>query len=160
MFGVERINIFIEEVLSKNGLISTGARWYEKRPVMITRNEYNVKLYNGDVGIMYKDNEDGIIRFFIHAPDGNIRKILPLKLPEHETAYAITVHKSQGSEFNNALLILPDKISPVLSRELLYTAVTRARNKIEVYGSTDILRYMINNPTTRISGLRDALWNK
>jgi exodeoxyribonuclease V alpha subunit len=159
IFGVERINIFVEEALSKKRLINFDSRWYENRTVMITRNDYNSKLYNGDSGIMLRDPKDGIVRFFTSASDGSIRKILPLKLPEHETAYAMTVHKSQGSEFDNALLLLPDRVSPVLSRELLYTAITRARKKIEIYSSENILRYMINNPTTRVSGLRDALWN-
>jgi exodeoxyribonuclease V alpha subunit len=159
MFGVERINTYVEEVLSKKRLINCDSRWYENRPVMITRNDYNSRLYNGDSGIMLRDLKDGIVRFFTSESNGSIRKILPLKLPEHETAYAMTVHKSQGSEFDNTLLLLPDYVSPVLSRELLYTAVTRARKNIEIYGSENILRYMINNPATRISGLRDTLWN-
>lgn len=158
-YGIEQINTLIEKILLKAGLISNNVIWYEGRPVIISRNEYNVKLYNGDLGIMRKDPEDGIVRFFTASPDGTIRKILPSKLPEHETAYALTVHKSQGSEFDNVLLVLPDRISPVLSRELLYTAVTRARKKIEIYGNEDILRYMINNETKRISGLKDSLWN-
>jgi exodeoxyribonuclease V alpha subunit len=158
IFGVEKINIYAEEVLSTNGLIKCENRWYENRPVIITRNDYNIKLYNGDIGIMFKDYKDGIVRFFTPAADGSIRKILPLKMPEHDTVYAMTVHKSQGSEFDNVILLLPDHISPLLTRELLYTAVTRARKKVEIYGKADILRHMINNPTTRISGFKDALW--
>jgi exodeoxyribonuclease V alpha subunit len=158
MFGVEKINALVEEVLSTNRLIKCESRWYENRPVMITRNDYNIKLYNGDIGIMFKDNKDGIVRYFTPSGDGSIRKILPLKMPEHETVYAMTVHKSQGSEFDSVLLLLPDHINPLLTRELLYTAVTRARKKVEIYGRAEILRHMINTPTTRISGLKDAFW--
>ncbi|MFH0974552.1 MAG: exodeoxyribonuclease V subunit alpha [Spirochaetota bacterium] len=157
-FGVGQVNMLAEEVLTRQGLISTGTRWYNKRPVMITQNDYSIRLFNGDTGIMFTDAEDGIMRFSTQSADGSIRKILPLKLPEHETAFAITVHKSQGSEFDNVLLILPNYAGPVLTRELLYTAVTRARKKIQIYGNPDTLRYMINNPAARISGLRDALW--
>jgi exodeoxyribonuclease V alpha subunit len=158
IFGIERINTLVEEVLSDSGLIKCDNRWYRNRPVMITRNDYNIKLYNGDIGIMFQDVKDGMIRFFTSAPDNSTRKILPLKIPEHETVYAMTVHKSQGSEFDSLLLLLPDRINPLLTRELLYTAITRARKKVEIFGKADILRYMINNPTTRASGLRDALW--
>jgi exodeoxyribonuclease V alpha subunit len=122
------------------------------------RNDYNNKLYNGDIGLMLADKKKDKTYFYATTADGNLRTISPLKLPDHETVYAMTVHKSQGSEFDNVLLLLPDYISPVLTRELLYTAVTRARKKIEIWGNEDILRYMTANPTERTSGLRDALW--
>ncbi len=160
MLGVEKINELAEDILSKNGLIKYSSKWYEYRPIMITRNDYSMRLYNGDIGIILKDDADGRMRFFTSAPDGSIKKILPLKIPEHETVYAMTVHKSQGSEFDNVLIVLPDRTSPLLTRELLYTAVTRARKKVEIYGRIDIIRHMINTPTTRISGLKDALWDK
>ena len=159
MFGVERINQYVEEILTTKGLLSAKIRWYEKRPVMITRNDYSTRLFNGDSGLILPDPKDGTMRFYSQDNDGSIRKILPLKLPEHETSFAVTVHKSQGSEFDNVILLLPDRMSPVLSRELLYTAVTRARKKIEIYAVGEILRQMINNPAERISGLRDSLWN-
>ncbi len=122
---------------------------------MINRNDYNLKLFNGDMGIIYNDAAfDGKPKFFYRTPEGVFRKILPVKLPEHETVYAMTVHKSQGSEFDRVLIILPDKPGPVLSRELLYTAITRARKKVDIIGNSEIIRFMIERPTKRKSGLR------
>ena len=158
LYGVEHINSLIEDMLFKNKLITGSSKWYNNRPVMIMRNDYNNKLYNGDIGLMLADKKKDKTYFYATTTDGNLRTISPLKLPDHETVYAMTVHKSQGSEFDNVLLLLPDYISPVLTRELLYTAVTRARKKIEIWGNEDILCYMTANPTERTSGLRDALW--
>ena len=126
---------------------------------MVTRNDYGVQLFNGDAGIVLADSaENSQMRVCFPSVEGTFRKVLPLQLPEHETAYSLTVHKSQGSEFDIVLVLLPERESPVLSRELLYTAITRARKKVEVWGTETILRFMINNPTRRTSGLRDALW--
>ncbi len=159
-FGIEAINSFAEDILGRRGLLKRGDRWYDGRPVMIKRNAYNLRLYNGDIGILKSDPEDiESIRFFISS-QGIIRMIPPLKLPEHETAFSMTVHKSQGSEFNKVLILLPDHVSPVLSRELLYTAVTRAREQVAIYGSEEIIRFMIKNPVLRTSGLRNAVWKK
>jgi exodeoxyribonuclease V alpha subunit len=128
---------------------------------MVTRNDYHLRLFNGDIGIIFNDiQSENRPRFFHQYADGTIKKILPLKLPEHETVYAMTVHKSQGSEFDNVLLILPERTSPVLTRELLYTAITRARKNVKILGDENIMRQMINMPTVRISGLRDALWGE
>jgi exodeoxyribonuclease V alpha subunit len=126
---------------------------------MVTRNDYVIRLFNGDVGIVFPDLADSNNqRVYFPSAESSFRKILPLQLPEHETAYAMTVHKSQGSEFDRVLLLLPDRESPVLSRELFYTAITRARKRVEVWGTENIIRFMINNPIRRTSGLRDALW--
>lgn len=158
-WGVYRINKTIEKFLKRRGLINPEKKFYNGRPVIIARNDYHLKIFNGDIGLIFKDNEsDGKSRFFCQTPDGNYRKILPLKLPEHETVFATTVHKSQGSEYNNVLLILPDRDSPVLTRELLYTAITRARTNVKIAGCADIIKTMIERPTMRKSGLRDALW--
>jgi len=158
-WGVEAINSAVERILRAAGLINPVNRWYCGRPVMVTRNDYVIRLFNGDVGIVLPDLADrSNQRVYFPSAEGTFRKILPLQLPEHETAYAMTVHKSQGSEFDRVLLLLPDRESPVLSRELLYTAITRARKRVEVWGTENILRFMINNPTRRTSGLRDALW--
>jgi exodeoxyribonuclease V alpha subunit len=158
-FGVEGVNLLVEDILIKERLISKEGRWYPGRPVLINQNDYEKMLFNGDSGIIMNDPGDGEIYFFSSAADGAVRKLMPLKLPDHETAYAITVHKSQGSEFENVLLLLPDRFSPVLTRELLYTAITRAKKKVEIFGSENILRRMIENPTSRTSGLNDALWS-
>jgi exodeoxyribonuclease V alpha subunit len=91
-------------------------------------------------------------------PDGTVHRFHPVRLPEHEAAYAMTVHKSQGSEFDRVLVLLPDRPSPVLTRELLYTAVTRAREYVEIWAPEDVLRSAVSRRTLRSSGLEQALW--
>ncbi|MFC1669413.1 exodeoxyribonuclease V subunit alpha [Spirochaetota bacterium] len=158
--GVENVNRIIERNLRDKGFIKTGKKWYNGQPIMIAENDYNLRLYNGDIGLILNDNSSpGRPRFCIQSADATLRKILPLKLPHSETAFALTVHKSQGSEFGNVLLILPDKPSPVLTRELIYTAITRPKKRVDIWGSEEIIRYMIKNPVRRKSGLRDALWS-
>jgi exodeoxyribonuclease V alpha subunit len=159
-YGVVSINRVVEHTLKGQGLINPLSRWYQGRPIMVTRNDYTVQLFNGDIGIIWPGASGNAgHRVFFPALDGGLRSVLPLKLPEHETVYAMTVHKSQGSEFDRVLIILPDRVTPVLTRELLYTAISRARQKVEIWGTEKIVRYMINNPTRRTSGLRDALWS-
>ncbi|MEJ2729550.1 MAG: ATP-binding domain-containing protein, partial [Deltaproteobacteria bacterium] len=92
--------------------------------------------------------------------NGRVRRFQPYQLPEHVTVYAMTVHKSQGSEFDEVLLILPDSDFPILTRELIYTALTRARKKITILGSRSIIRNAIARKIERTSGLRDALWGE
>ena len=106
---------------------------------MITRNDYNLRLFNGDVGIILPDHgQDNELRAFFRDAGGNTRKFPPVMLPEHETVFAMTVHKSQGSEFESILFILPDYDSPVLTRELIYTGITRAKKHVEIWGSEGI----------------------
>ena len=124
---------------------------------MITRNDYNLKLFNGDIGLILPDGESGEPRAFFAGPDNTARQFLPLRLPEHETAYALTVHKSQGSEFDRVLLVLPDHDNPVLSRELLYTGITRARKGVELWYEESVLCAALARQVRRTSGLRDAL---
>jgi exodeoxyribonuclease V alpha subunit len=126
---------------------------------MITRNDYNLKLFNGDVGIILPDSESSReLRAYFPSEEGTIRKFPPLRLPEHETVYAVTVHKSQGSEFDNVLLLLPDVEAPVLTRELIYTGITRARERVAVWGKEEVFRAAVSRRIERTSGLRDALW--
>ncbi|MCD6271890.1 MAG: exodeoxyribonuclease V subunit alpha, partial [Deltaproteobacteria bacterium] len=124
-FGVFFLNRIAEQILSDEGLIKPNNRssdpWYPGRPVLITRNDYNLQLFNGDIGIImpaYGSKTDRLYAFF---PDhsGGARRFLPWILPEHETVFAMTVHKSQGSEFDDVLMILPEKDTPVLTRELI-----------------------------------------
>jgi exodeoxyribonuclease V alpha subunit len=158
-FGVNAVNLLVEHLLRGQKLIRGEGRWYRGRPVLITQNDYNLHLYNGDIGIALPDpGADGELRVFFKAPDGALRALHPVRLPEHETVYAITVHKSQGSEFDRLLLILPDQDSPVLTRELIYTGITRARQGVEVWGHESVFREAVGRRTTRVSGLRDALW--
>ena len=156
-FGVAGLNQVTEEILEEAGLIRPQNPWYARRPIMITRNDYNLKLFNGDIGLLLPDADSGEPRAFFPGPDNALRKFLPLRLPEHETAYAMTVHKSQGSEFDRVLLILPDRESPVLSRELLYTGITRARTRVELWFDEKIFRAALARRVTRTSGLCDAL---
>jgi len=157
-FGVEKVNLVIEDALAKKELLEKTGQWYRGRPVMVTRNDYHLRLFNGDIGIVLDDPvTTGEKRAWFNSADGKLRQILPARLPAHETAFAITVHKSQGSEFEKVLLILPEQDSPLLTRELLYTALTRARKAVEIWASEKILRAAIERQVTRNSGLRDAL---
>jgi exodeoxyribonuclease V alpha subunit len=126
---------------------------------MVTRNDYNLQLFNGDVGIILPDPKNRqSLRVFFKEGTGQLRDIGAPLLPEHETVFAMTVHKSQGSEFNRVLLILPDRDSLLLTRELLYTAVTRAREKVEIWGRKEILVAAVKRRIKRTSGLPEALW--
>ena len=160
-FGVKAINLAVEHVLREEKLIRGEPRWYRGRPVLITQNDYNLGLYNGDAGIVLPDPDSGgDLRVFFPGPEGSFRRFHPLRLPEHETVYAMTVHKSQGSEFDRVLLILPDRDSPVLTRELIYTAVTRAREQVEIWGDEKVFLAAVSRRIQRASGLRDALWEE
>lgn len=158
-YGVAGINILIEEILAGKGLIDHQQRWYRGRPVLITVNDYNMKLFNGDVGIIFPDQEgSGNPRAFFPAPDGGIRKVSPVRLPAHETVYAMTIHKSQGSEFDRIHMFLPSNDSAILTRELIYTGITRAKNKVDIWGNEDIFVTSVSRRIDRKSGLREALW--
>jgi exodeoxyribonuclease V alpha subunit len=160
-FGVNTVNVLMERILREQKLIRGEGKWYEGRPVLIARNDYTLHLYNGDLGIVLPDRgAAGELRVFFKAPDGKLRAYHPVRLPEHETVYALTVHKSQGSEFDRVLFLLPDRDSPVLTRELVYTAVTRGRDRVEVWGEEGVFRRAVSRRTTRLSGLRDALWEE
>jgi exodeoxyribonuclease V alpha subunit len=128
------------------------SEWYPGRPVMVLRNDPVLKLFNGDIGIVAAD-EDGELHVHFPAEAGAFRAIAPARLPEHETAFAMTVHKSQGSEFDEVLLVLPAENSRVLTRELLYTAVTRARERLTIVGNAGIVAAAVETPTKRVSGL-------
>jgi exodeoxyribonuclease V alpha subunit len=159
-FGVETINRLVEDILYEAGLISTRDRWYAGRPVMVTRNDYQLKLFNGDVGVIVPDAATGEARAWFLAADNSLRSIPPIRLPEHETVFTMTVHKSQGSEFEEVLFILPDRESPVLTRELLYTGVTRASRHVEMWFTETVFRNAVTRRVKRTSGLRDALWGQ
>ncbi len=157
-FGSEGVNLRAARALYEKGLLSGDSPWYAGRPVMVTRNDYAQKLFNGDTGVVMDDPDSCEARVFFPAMDGPHKKIIPSRLPPHESAYAVTVHKSQGSEYQEVTVILPDRYSPVLSRELLYTAVTRARISVEIVASGEILERTVAARIERTSGLRDALW--
>jgi exodeoxyribonuclease V alpha subunit len=161
-FGVAAINQAAINILERAGWINATERWFRGRPVLITVNDYQQRLFNGDIGMLHPDMEDAEDgapkRAFFPAEGGGLRKILPMRLPEHETVYAMTVHKSQGSEFDRVLLILPPIQSPVLTRELIYTGITRAMHKVEIWGNRSVFLEAVQRRITRTSGLRSLLW--
>lgn len=152
-FGVGGLNDRIEQAMVQQRKIHRHphSRWYEGRPVMIARNDSALGLFNGDIGIAL-DRGQGL-RVWFAMPDGAIKSVQPSRLPEHDTTWAMTVHKSQGSEFDHAALILPSQRSPVVTRELVYTAVTRARRRLSLYVDERILAGAIVTRTERRSGL-------
>ncbi len=162
-FGLSGLNRAIERVLAhKQKIPLNDDIWYLGRPVMITRNDHALGLYNGDIGIaMPVSQQDGAdshyLKVFFELPDGTIKSVLPSRLSEHDTAYAMTVHKSQGSEFPVTVFVVPDRISPVVTKELIYTAVTRAKQQLHIYADQQILLTGVKTKTKRLSGLRDRL---
>ncbi len=158
-YGVSSLNRAVEELLAAQRLISPATVWYCGRPVMITVNDYALRLFNGDVGIALPDPEQpGALAVFFSAEEGGVRKISPLRLPPHETVFAMTVHKSQGSEFDRVLLVLPPTDSLILTREILYTGITRARETVEIWCGEELLAAAVTRRIERRSGLRKALW--
>jgi exodeoxyribonuclease V alpha subunit len=165
-YGVEGLNRLLADTLYAHGLIAASHGWYEGRPVMVTRNDYGLGLANGDVGICLRMPDDqGALRlsvvFLANAMAGaagtRIRQVLPSRLGEVDTVYAMTVHKSQGSEFGHTALVLPNEANHVLTRELLYTGITRARHWFSLLGGQDIVDTAIARRTRRYSGLAERL---
>jgi len=158
-YGVKAMNRIIESILAEAGLLEPAGLHYRGRPVLVMENDYTLRLFNGDTGIVVEDDDGGLRVCF---PDGNasVRLISPMRLPKHETAFAVTVHKSQGSEFDRIMLVLPERDSPVLTRELVYTAVTRARASVEVWMDNDIFARAVARRTLRHSGLNGLLWDR
>ena len=151
---MEATNRSVEACLRRERLLP-GDPYYRARPILVTSNDYRARLFNGDVGICWPD--DG--RAWVWFPDeeAGLRRMAPARLPAHETAWAMTVHKSQGSEFDGVTLVLPDRDAPVVTRELLYTGVTRARQTVDVVGDPALIRTWVGRTGNRGSGLAEAL---
>lgn len=158
--GLAAINTHLERhlrmVLDLPMQAGAGARWYAGRPLIVLRNDYLLGLYNGDVGLCLPD-DDGALAVWFPLSRGGFRAIPPSRLPEHDTAFALTVHKSQGSEFDEVLLVLPAEANRVLTRELLYTGVTRAAARVTVAGPPDVFAAACATRTQRLSGLGSRL---
>ncbi len=135
--------------------LSTDRGYYIGRPVIITRNDYITGVFNGDTGIVIQDDDRTVVA--MPGPEG-IRLVLPSQLAAVETWWAMTIHKSQGSEFAHAVVSLPHERSRVLTRELLYTGITRGKEKVTVVATDAALRRAIDNPVARASGLGARLW--
>ncbi|MBK5936834.1 exodeoxyribonuclease V subunit alpha [Halorhodospira halophila] len=174
-YGVEALNERLAAALRQRGLIHGEGVWYEGRPVIVTRNDYGLGLINGDIGIALRvprslvqgpqaqgaeEDRQAVLRVAFRAADGSgrIRWIPPHRLESVETAFALTVHKAQGSEFRHAALLLPDRPSPVLTRELLYTGITRASQWFTLLESQPgVLKTAVRQRTVRGGGLRAML---
>ena len=154
--GVAALNAEIEKGLAARGLIPPRSHWYVGKPVMIASNDYALRLFNGDIGICVRD-ADGRQLKIAFPSDAGIRLLAPARLPAHETAWAMTVHKSQGSEFDAVALVLPDEQSELVTRELVYTAVTRARRSAAIWASEAALRAACARRIARHSGLVERL---
>jgi len=155
-FGIQEINRRIGQRLRMAGLIDGGELFHGK-PLMISANNYEVGLYNGDIGLLWRD-QNGELQAWFDGDQGVPRKIPLATLPEHTTAWALTVHKSQGSEFDQVLLVLPDSAdSPVVSRELIYTGTTRARQQVIVHASEGAFIDGCRRTVERSSGLAERL---
>lgn len=152
--GVDAINAQMAEHVRRSARapLIVGTNWFAGRAVMVARNDYALGLFNGDIGIALPTRE-GSLRVYFRTADGGVRAVTPAALPPHDTAFALTVHKSQGSEFDHAALVLPASKSRVLARELVYTAITRARKTVRIVGARDVLAAAIATPTRRDSGL-------
>ena len=157
--GADEINRLVEREVIRRDRVSARDGWYDGRPVMITRNDYNLRLFNGDMGVLCAASGDGDMGVAFDS-QGGVRLISPARLGELETAFALTVHKSQGSEFDHVALVLPQRRSPILTAELLYTAVTRAKKSLTVYAAREVVREAILTTVARFSGLRDMLWSR
>lgn len=158
-YGVEGINRLIESALADQGIIKPYKQWYHGRPVMVTINDYSLKLYNGDIGIALNDPESEVgLSVYFPATNGPARKLSPYRLPAHETVFAMTIHKSQGSEFEKVLMIIPPYVSQILTREILYTGLTRARKSVQLCCTDDVFLAASDRRIQRRSGLRQALW--
>ncbi|RSD32279.1 exodeoxyribonuclease V subunit alpha [Vibrio pectenicida] len=155
-FGIVGLNQRIERGLKVRKLIKAQDElWYHGRPVMVVRNDHALGLYNGDIGLCLLDNSEGVerLKVFFELPDGSIKAVLPSRVPDHETAYAMTIHKSQGSEFEHTLVVLPPEYTPLLTRELIYTGVTRAKHRLSLFVDDRVMARGIKIRTQRASGL-------
>ncbi|MDC8785540.1 exodeoxyribonuclease V subunit alpha [Roseateles koreensis] len=160
-WGVAGLNQAVERALQVQGLLSKSGEWYEGRPIMVTRNDSGLGVFNGDIGIVLRSwaagPQAGSLRAYF-ADGAALRSVAVSRLADVETAFAMTVHKSQGSEFEHTVLVLPDQASNTLSRELVYTGITRARKAFTlVSGRSQSFAQALGRRTRRASGLLDLL---
>ncbi len=153
-FSIDDINKRVGSALKDAKKISGLGEWYSGRPILITQNSPALNLYNGDIGICLADesNNGQLIVCFLLA-DGSVKKYFPARLPHCETVFAMTIHKSQGSEFDEVLLVLPEMESAILTKELIYTAITRAKKSVKLVAKKTIFIDAINKKIDRQSGL-------
>ena len=157
--GADAVNREIRNALAEAGLMAPDVAWPPGLPVLVTRNDPALGLFNGDAGLLVVDRNApaGVIACFAGPGPAEVRSFHPARLPPWEPVFATTVHKSQGSQFDRVVIVLPGRPSPVLTRELLYTAVTRARRRVDVVGTAPVVRAGVRERVRRFSGLRDRL---
>ncbi len=162
--GLYAINKKIEKILHsvRPDLIQPNSTFYHNRPVMITKNNYDLGLFNGDIGIVRRDADTQKLKVYFEAVEKGMspRVFSTASISDCETVFAMTIHKSQGSEFEKVMVVLPNQSdNPVLTRELLYTGVTRAKKSAVIMGSEEVFRAGINRQVVRFSGLHQRLTN-
>jgi exodeoxyribonuclease V alpha subunit len=151
-FGVAGFNAIVERQLG----VAAGERWYAGRPLMVSRNNPALDLFNGDMGVVVPAAESG--RSDAAFPAGKGVRLVPVsRLEDVTTVHALTIHKSQGSEYAHVIVVLPEQPSRIVTRELLYTGVTRATKRVTIVGSEDVIRAAIARPIRRATGLADRL---
>ena len=157
-FGEAGLNSAFEAQVKRQLRLPERERWYPGRAVMVRQNDYALGLFNGDIGLCLHDGE-GLRIYFesgSSAADG-FRAFAPARLPSHDSAFAMTVHKSQGSEFTEVLLVLPEQPSPLLTRSLFYTGITRAKQRVEICGLAPRIAEAVNTRAERAAGLAQRL---
>jgi len=159
-FGVENLNEMIENSLFSNKRFFNKLPMYAGQQIIITENDYTYNLFNGDVGVVMRDNDEFFVYFKKNTGSENFSsvKYKPLQINKFENSFAVTVHKSQGSEYDTVLLVLPDKDNRLLTKELLYTAATRAKKKLIIMGTEEVFVRACDIRTERMSGLNNKLW--
>jgi exodeoxyribonuclease V alpha subunit len=160
--GVAGLNRAIENALANAGWIQPDREHYAGRPVLVMVNDYQLGLFNGDVGIELLDDVSDEIFAYFPSPEGGVKMVRPSRLPQHETVFAMTIHKSQGSEFDHVAVVLPqdptENEQRILTRELVYTAITRARERVELFAAPEVLKRAVIQRAERSSGLAQRLW--
>lgn len=158
-YGVERMNVLVEQELTRRGCISpNGERLYHNKPLIIRQNNYDLGLFNGDTGVVRRSG--GGLYFYYRTQDETetgVAKIPVEKLPRHEPLFAMTIHTSQGSEFDHVFLVLPPVTIPLLTRELFYTGITRAKKRVDICVPQDVLAYTLHRQVDRVSGVEERI---
>jgi exodeoxyribonuclease V alpha subunit len=157
--GVLALNRGIANILDAAHLLDASEWNFVGRPILVTENDYRTRLWNGDIGLVVSGEAGQAARNACFLdPDGTLRQLGLGRLPPHESAFALSVHKSQGSEVDEVSLVLPEEPSRILSRELVYTALTRAKRRVVIHGTRSVLKASICQVVSRSTGLRELLY--
>lgn len=158
--GVERLNADIRAWLAAERIVRPQGAVWRGLPFLVTENDNDLGVYNGDTGIFLDDPALGELRAFLPGGGAGPRSLSVNRLPAWEPVFAMTIHKSQGSEVAHAVVVLPERLSPIVTRELVYTGLTRAKARLTLVATPDILTHAITQRVTRASGLRARLWSE